>query len=300
MQSSEVEIRRDDAAVGADSGRPRVVALLPAWNAEEFIEATLRSLAAQTYPNLKILISDDASTDRTAEICARFAAADPRFELVRQERNLGWIGNVNALLASARGDDFFFAFHDDLIEPDYVATLVDALEQNPRAVTAFSDVRLTHAGGMEETLDYPLLEGITDRVERGRRVVKKLGHWWIPNRGVFRSWAAQRIGGLKRHRAGEFVADWPWLLHMSLLGESIRVPRVLCHKFYRKRSLSQGWEHSVFKWWAVALACAGEVRRSPLGTAEKWPLYLGLFDFSLRIIRRRWKLRKNKLKTELR
>ena len=48
---------------------PRAVALLPARNAESFIEPVLESLAAQTYPNLEVLISDDASTDRTAEIC---------------------------------------------------------------------------------------------------------------------------------------------------------------------------------------------------------------------------------------
>ena len=86
---------------------PRVVALLPAWNSATFIEPTLESLAAQTYGNLEVLISDDASSDATAELCTCFAAGRPQFRLMRQARRQGWIGNVNALLREARADYLF-------------------------------------------------------------------------------------------------------------------------------------------------------------------------------------------------
>jgi glycosyltransferase involved in cell wall biosynthesis len=76
---------------------PKVVALMPAWNAESFIVPVLESLAAQTYPNLEVLISDDASADRTVGICEEFKARHANFRLIRQPRNFGWIGNVNAL-----------------------------------------------------------------------------------------------------------------------------------------------------------------------------------------------------------
>ena len=92
---------------------PTVVALVPAWRSAAFIQETLDSLGAQTYPNLHVLISDDASPDNTAEICEAFAARRANTRVIRQAKNLGWIGNVNALLREAAGDYFFFAFHDE-------------------------------------------------------------------------------------------------------------------------------------------------------------------------------------------
>ena len=262
---------------------------MPAWKAEAFIEPVLRSLATQTYSNLRILISDDASPDATAAMCEAFAARDPRFEVIRQTRNLGWIGNVNALLRAARGrgEYFFFAFHDDTLEPEYVGALVAELEKNSRAVLAFCDVRITHVNGPEVVSNYDRLEGVADPLERGRRVIRQEGRWWIPHRGVFRSWAAENIGGLKRHLADDFVADWPWMLHMALLGEEIRVPRVLCNKVYHQESRSRQWDYTDFARWAVALSCMREVWNSPLGLSGKLLLLGRLTEFCARIAWRR-------------
>src|ERR1700678_315944 len=124
---------------------PRVVACLPAWQAADFIGPVLESLASQTYPNVEVLISVDLCSDDTAEICDRFAMAHPNARVIRQPERLGWIANTNALLRAADGDYVFFAFHDDPLEPTYVARLVEVLERNADAVLAFSDF-YTHAG----------------------------------------------------------------------------------------------------------------------------------------------------------
>jgi hypothetical protein len=157
---------------------PKAVALLPAWNAEGFIGPVLDSLAVQTYANFEVLISDDASTDRTPEICAAFAARHANFRLIRQPRNLGWIGNVNALLRAAEGDYFFFAFHDDRPLPSYVERLVAALEARPDAALAFADMIRRFPPGDVMTDDvqaYLYLEGVAARAERGVRVARKCG-----------------------------------------------------------------------------------------------------------------------------
>ncbi|MGN2392726.1 glycosyltransferase family 2 protein [Pelomicrobium sp. G1] len=253
-------------------GAPPVVACLPAWNAERFIERTLASLAAQTYPNLEILVSDDASIDRTPEICARFAAADRRFRLLRQPRRRGWIGNVNQLLAAADGKYLFFAFHDDPLQPAYVARLVDALESNPRAVLAFSDVEIDHGGAERPVWRYTELDGVAERLERGRRLLRRAGHWWIPNRGLFRAEAARRVGGMRVHPGGEFQADWPWLLHLALLGEFVRVPEPLVRKTFRPGALHLTWRGTPRQWLGAGLACARVVLRAPLRPAERWAL----------------------------
>ena len=266
--------------------RPSVLALVPAWKAARFIDRTLDALAAQTYPAFAILISDDASPDDTAAICERRAAEDPRFRVIRQPRNRGWVGNVNALLAEARADYLLFAFQDDLPEPAYVERCVAALEADPEAVMAFSDIRLVRQDGTVEERSYTRLEGVRDRVERARRVARLEGSWWIPNRGVFRARAAREIGGLRRHRAGEFSADWPWLLEMSLLGGFVRIPERLVTKYYLPESLSRSWRFGARSWAAAAASAMTAVSRRRLPLRDGLRVRASIAGFVLRQVRR--------------
>jgi len=253
---------------------------MPAWNGEAFIAETLDSLAAQTYPNLGILISDDASTDGTRAICETFARAHANVRLIRQARNLGWIDNVNVLLHAADADYVFFAFHDDPLEPSYVARLVAALDRNPRAVLAFADVYLR---GRVAT--YTALDGVADRWERARQIARRVGWWWIPNRGVFRRDAGLKAGGMQRHVAGEFSADWPWLLRLGLQGEFVRVSEPLVHKVWLKGGLSLVWRHSPWQRAGVTLACAKAISHAGFSRTQVWALYRELL---LGPLRRRW------------
>ena len=262
--------RKGTAAQPAVPGLPRVVALLPAWNAARFIEPVLRSLDAQTYPNLQVLVSDDASTDGTGALCERFAAGRPRFAVHRQAHNRGWIGNVNWLLAHADGDAYFFAFHDDPLEPTYVERLVEALQGAPDAVLAFTDVMIEHhaldphAAGEHR---YRALDGVTSARARLRELMRRDDDWWIPNRGLFRAAAARRVGGLHRHPGGEFSADWTWLMHLALLGAFVRVPEPLVHKVWLREGLSVRWGASRAKRIGLLLGAVREIARAdvPLG-----------------------------------
>lgn len=280
----------------------KVVALTPAWNAEGFIVPVLESLAAQTHRNFEVLISDDASTDRTPEICAAFAARHPNFTLIRQPRNLGWIGNVNSLLRQAQGDCFFFAFHDDLLRPTYVERLADALATDPNAVLAFSDmirwvmepgvppeVRST-SSSPESVKTYLDLEGVHERVKRSVIVARKWGRppsyaVMLANRGLFRAAAAREIGGLRAHFAGEFGADWPWLLRLSMLGDFVRVPEALVEKSYRPTSLSATWRYSLWQRMGALTACMLETRRARLPLAEELAIQGALLKYAAK---RQW------------
>jgi len=282
---------------------PRVVALMPAWNAEAFIVPVLESLAAQTYRNLEVLISDDASIDRTPEICETFAARHANFRLIRQPTNLGWIGNVNALLRHAEGDYFFFAFHDDLLRPTYVERLAWTLASHPRAVLAFSDMIRRVIGRMPShdadpglTLSpssikvYLDLEGVHERVKRGVVVARKWGTppsytVMLANRGLFRANAAREIGGLRPHFAGEFGADWPWLLRLSMLGDFVRVPEALVEKSYRQTSLSATWRYSLWQRMGALTACMLATREARLPMAEELAIYRALIGSA---VKRQW------------
>lgn len=262
----------------------RVMALVPTWNAEEFVERTLVSLAAQTYPNLRILISDDASTDDTVGVCKKFTEQDERFVLIQQPKNLGWLGNTNALLQAAEADYLLFAFHDDVLLPDYISRCVTALEANKGAIVAFSDMVTFYQDGDEIEGRCTAIDGLKSRVERARRMLRRVDHWWAPNRGVFRAEAADLIGGMKRNLAGEFTADLPWLVHMMLLGEAIRIPEVLVEKYYKEHSVSRGWNYSPRHRLAVLLACGREIHNAKLKLKETLRLYKTLIRIGARLM----------------
>lgn len=251
---------------------PRVTALVPVWRAAPFLRETLEHLERQTYEHLQVLISDDASPDESAAIAESFAKRDARFRVLRQPRNLGWVGNVNALLEASTGELLMFAFQDDLLAPTYVGRCASALLSRPQAVLAFTDLQLVEADGSTSVKTYRELEGLASPLERALRVARQESSWWVPNRGVFRAEAARTIGGLRRHAAGEFSADWPWLLHLSLLGECVRVPETLCTKIYQPRSLSRSWDFGFGSWRAVTASAMDVVSRSPLSWAERLAL----------------------------
>jgi GT2 family glycosyltransferase len=258
-----------DGAHTAGLWQPRVTALVPCYNAAEFIERTFASLEAQTWPHLDVLIGDDASTDDTAQLCEAFATRRPGVRVLRRDRNLGWLLNTNDLMAKANGELMFFAFHDDVVAPTYVERLVDALRDNTRAVIAFSDMQLTELDGTVRHREFDALTGVRSPFARGFVMAKRPRDWSVPNRGLFRSWAFQRIGGIKPNDKGEYSADWTWLLHMALLGEFVRVPEVLVHKYYMKGSISKQWPHDQAQRAALRRAGIREIRDSPLGVVQR-------------------------------
>lgn len=69
---------------------PKVIGFLPSFKAERFILKTLEALALQTYPNFEIWICDDASPDRTGELCKEFCVQDSRFKFFQNPQNIGW------------------------------------------------------------------------------------------------------------------------------------------------------------------------------------------------------------------
>lgn len=118
---------------------PRVTIGLPVYNGQEFLEETLECLLGQTYRDFEIVISDNGSTDRTQEICRRFAGRDARIRYSRQETNQGAAWNYNQVVHLAAGEYFKWAAHDDLITPDYLEKCVAVLDGDPGLVLCCTD-----------------------------------------------------------------------------------------------------------------------------------------------------------------
>jgi glycosyltransferase involved in cell wall biosynthesis len=115
---------------------PAVSIGMPVYNGERFVGRAIASLQAQTFGDFELIISDNASTDGTREICEAAAEEDPRIRYIRQPHNCGMKENFLVVLRQARGELFAWAAHDDIREPEYLSALVDALAQAPDAVLA--------------------------------------------------------------------------------------------------------------------------------------------------------------------
>jgi glycosyltransferase involved in cell wall biosynthesis len=108
---------------------PLVSVCIPSYNAAEFIGDTLRSVMAQTYNNLEIIICDDCSTDGTLAVVRQFN--DPRITINANAQNLGSSGNYNKILSLARGKYVKLLCADDLLAPDCIEKQVRAFEEHP-------------------------------------------------------------------------------------------------------------------------------------------------------------------------
>lgn len=130
----------------AKTGKPQLSVIIPAYNAELFVDRCLRSLQWQTYGGWEAIVVDDGSSDETAEEVERFiekGGLEGIVRLVRQE-HLGVSAARNRGLAEARGELIAFADADDYMHPQYLELMVQALDRHPEADLAMTlSVRTT-------------------------------------------------------------------------------------------------------------------------------------------------------------
>lgn len=135
---------------GGAAHTPRVSIGLPVYNGERYLDDTIKSVLSQDFNDFELIISDNASTDRTAEICRRHAAQDDRVRYFRNARNLGAGPNYDNCFHKARGVYFKWAAHDDCLAPAYLTKAVAALDAAPDAVLC--TVGITEIGSDGEVL----------------------------------------------------------------------------------------------------------------------------------------------------
>lgn len=205
---------------------------LPVYNGANYLAAAIESILAQSCPDFDLLISDNASTDGTEEICRAYARRDRRIRYIRQPRNIGAAANYNFVAEKSEHPYFKWAAHDDLLAPGFLATCLDILERDPAIVLASPASALIDESGMP--LPYSS--------ERGG-IVDRMGVCWpvLPEQNsdlmaadpalrfravMLRMFMCVEIFGLMRHSAlqralpqGSFGgADKVLLARMSLLG----------------------------------------------------------------------------------
>lgn len=207
---------------------PLVSIGMPVYNGERWLDETLRSLRAQTLEDFELIISDNASTDGTAAICARHAAQDKRIRYRRNAYNIGANRNYSAVLASARADYFKWASSNDLCDPRFLECCVAGLEAEPGAALAYPRTILFADTPADGTLYDRDLSVMQDRAAaRFAYVICKMQLNNAMN-GVIRT----RL--LRRTHLGTFrSADIVMMGELALLGKFVRIAEPL---FFRRIS----------------------------------------------------------------
>lgn len=208
---------------------------MPVRNGELYIRQALDSLLAQDFTDFELVISDNASTDATREICLEYAAKDARVRYCRNDTDIGLVNNFSRVFELCTGEYFMWAAHDDFWEPTYVSRCVKTFGNNRRTVLVCTRTRFVGSDG--KTMNFPLSSFDT----RGLPLVSRFNTviWGVSYAyqfyGLIRSSALRRALPLK----DTLGADHALLAELSLLGDFAYVPAPL---FYIRRPVDKWGE----------------------------------------------------------
>lgn len=205
-------------------GEPLVSVGIPVYNGENFLEAAIRSVLVQTLGDLELVISDNASTDRTATICRDYAASDKRVVYRRNPVNLGAAPNYDLAFNAAGGRYFKWLAHDDELTPTYLQRAVSLLEERPEAVLCNSVVE--YIDGANRVLghyDSGLDEADRERPSSRFAAMILRSHSCVDFFGVQRRQAM--LGSLLHARF--HGADRAYLAQMALRGRLVQLKEPL-------------------------------------------------------------------------
>ncbi|HSC49502.1 MAG TPA: glycosyltransferase family 2 protein [Gaiellaceae bacterium] len=154
----------------------RVTVFIPTYNRALLLPHAIRSVLEQTFDDLRLLISDNASEDETREVVASFD--DPRIEYVRQPENLGLLGNQNWFLERVETDFALILGDDDIVYPTLLERTVAELDRRPRAGVVHAAFDLIDEHGEVLLHDVDWTYGLEhDRVESSEEFIRESMRW---------------------------------------------------------------------------------------------------------------------------
>ena len=264
---------------------PRLTIGLPVYNGEKYVAESLEALLGQSFTDFELIISDNAATDSTGDICRGYEKQDSRVRYFRQPQNIGLAPNVNFIVGQARGELFKEASHDDLYAYDLLESCVEALDEYPQVVLAHSwTAKIDGGGNVTEAYEYPLTTASPRAPERFRSMLFDSGG--DDDYGVMRMDVRRRIALMGSHHHadrtitaeialhGPFyqVPDWLYF-RRDHPGQSGQAPmRRRCANMDPRRA-SQ-WRHPAARLYGEYVwAYISAIRRAPLSVADRRECY---------------------------
>jgi len=204
---------------------------LPVYNGERYLAAALDSILSQSYSGFQLIISDNASTDSTMEICLEYASRDHRVVYHRQDKNMGGAWNFNVVVAMANSPFFKWISHDDITGAGFLAACMELLSTAPEDVvlcyprTILIDDVGESIGEFDDNLDlrqqhpHDRLRGFLDHYEMSNAIF-----------GIVRTNLLKRTSLLGSYASSDKVL----MAEMALLGQFWEVPDRLFLRRYHE------------------------------------------------------------------
>lgn len=212
-----------DEVVMIPVSSPKVSIGLPVYNGERYLAESIDSLLAQTYNDFELIITDNASTDATENICREYVNKDSRIRYFRAETNLGAAQNFNWAFEQATGEYFKWAADDDLHDPRFLEACVHKLDNDPEVSLCFTFTAFIDGNGASLVEhSYPI-----DLLSASRRDVFLLmlcgGHIVHEIFGLMRTETLKRSPLIGKYVGSDIVL----LGYLALAGSYFQVPELL-------------------------------------------------------------------------
>ena len=227
---------------------------MPVYNGSKHIALRLDSILAQTFTDFELIVSDNASTDNTEEICRDYAARDSRIRYIRNPENLGASRNYNQVFEVSKGGKYFrWAAHDDLLGPTCLEQHKKSLDEGPESAVMSITLRryISWEDGRLMGTAYDCVAGVSteagyapgqplERLDRFDDIdFKKLLHLaggWFPILafGMIKTEALKKTHLLQAFPGADLVMT----AELRFLGEFLLVPEEL---YFQRLHPAEGW-----------------------------------------------------------
>lgn len=265
------------------SSGPKVSIGLPVYNGERFLAEAIDSTLAQTFTDFELIISDNGSTDRTQDICSRYAAQDARVRYVRSETNRGVSWNYRRAFETARGQYFRWAPADDKFHPESLGHCVAVLDAHQEVVLCYPLAVLINEAGAVTDHHSDGLDLRSPEVARRFYDAIRRNPLVTAIYGLIRTEALRQTAIM----GGFPGSDITLLAELSLYGQFLEIPRPLFYRrMHRGSSSSMTTMESVQEFydpkkkgrlclylWTHLFQHASGIRRAPLTLAKKTVLF---------------------------
>ena len=236
-----------------NSRKPRVSIGLPVYNGQRFLQQTFDSLLVQSFADFELIISDNASTDATQDICRAYAVHDHRVHYYRNATNIGIGRNFNRVFELSQGDYFKWASADDICKPEHLERCVAVLDRDQQEVVVLAYPRTKFVDERETVLDVqdPGWDLQSDKAYERLLYVIRSGHWVNPHYGLMRAGALSKTRLMPGYPGG----DYRLLAELCLKGKFVEIPEYLLFRRIHSTASSQ---HASNLSWTVQYYTGGE------------------------------------------
>lgn len=218
---------------------PLISVIMPAYNAEKYIQQAIDSILNQTHQNFELLIADNASTDKTRQIIDSYT--DARIKKFHNNSNLGYLKNCNKLLSLAKGDYIAFQDADDISSFNRLEKQLKVLLNNDGVDVVGSNMTAIDIYNNEKFCTYYLLEHDS--------ILKQMPHYFsvIPNSFLLKRKVYDEIGGYNEFFDGMGAEDYYWTYLIMEKFKLINMNEPLYVYRYNPVSITGDWSDNINK-----------------------------------------------------